>query len=127
MQVHPREQHKNRNRGKDQHPLREVTRNSLDTRSQEVGEREVSREQTVLALVGVGGLESLDQGLNGKEWNGTFWSESNVLYLDGSVVTQVNKFVKIHPTVLLKLQHDIACKLYLNKRTDPKSKYYLAM
>lgn len=91
MQVHPREQHNNRNRGKDQHPLREVTRNSLDTRSQEMGEREVSREQTVLALVGGGGLESLGQGLNGKECNGTFWSESNVLYLDGSVVTQVNK------------------------------------
>lgn len=88
MQVHPREQHKNSNRGKDQHAFRVVTRNSLDTRSQEVGEREESREQTVLALVGVEGLESLGRGLNGKECNGTFWSESNVLYLDGSVVTQ---------------------------------------
>ena len=29
-------------------------------------------------------------------------------------------FVKTHPTVLLELEHDIVCKLYLNKKTDPK-------
>lgn len=31
--------------------------------------------------------------------------------LVGVVVTQVNKFVKTHLTVLLKLQHDIICKV----------------
>lgn len=36
----------------------------------------------------------------------------------GMVVTQVNKFVKTHPTVLLKLEHDPVCKPYLNKRID---------
>lgn len=45
MQVHHREQCNNGHGDEDQHALRVVTRNSLDTTSHEVGERKVDRCQ----------------------------------------------------------------------------------
>lgn len=84
-------------RRQDQHALRVVTRNSLDTTSCEVGEMEIGIRWW-LALMGVG-VESLGQGLHAQGHRGL--SEvTNILYLDRSGGYR-GKFVRTHPTVFL--------------------------
>lgn len=93
--------------------MRRVARNALDTRSWETGKREVGMNQTI---VGFGsGIKQKAEERGMRELSGVI----EMFYiLTGIVVTQVNKIVKTHPTVLLKLGHDMVYKPYLNKRMD---------